>query len=77
MPADADQAVVLRARHKDALDRAAIALCRAHGNLVSISSVELGAEDVREALDALGELTGTTISDDLLDRIFSEFCIGK
>jgi len=33
--------------------------------------------DLRAAFDTLGEITGETASDDLLDRIFSEFCIGK
>jgi tRNA modification GTPase len=38
---------------------------------------ELIAADVREARDALGELTGRITSEDILDRIFAEFCIGK
>ena len=33
--------------------------------------------DLRAALAALGEITGETATDDLLDRIFAEFCIGK
>jgi len=32
---------------------------------------------LREALDAVGEVTGETTADDVLDRIFSSFCIGK
>ena len=38
---------------------------------------ELFAEDLRLSHDALGEVTGAFSSDDLLGRIFSEFCIGK
>jgi len=38
---------------------------------------ELIAAELREAIDALGCIVGTTCTDDLLDRIFSRFCIGK
>ncbi len=38
---------------------------------------ELVAIDLRNALDTIGEVTGEVLTDDILDRIFSEFCIGK
>ncbi len=38
---------------------------------------ELIAFELREAVDALGEIVGRTWTDDILDRIFSRFCIGK
>ncbi|RLC09689.1 MAG: tRNA uridine-5-carboxymethylaminomethyl(34) synthesis GTPase MnmE, partial [Deltaproteobacteria bacterium] len=38
---------------------------------------ELIAIDIREALDALGEITGSTTTEDILEQIFSRFCIGK
>jgi tRNA modification GTPase len=40
-------------------------------------SPDLVSIDVRAAVDALGELTGETATEDLLDTIFSKFCIGK
>jgi tRNA modification GTPase len=40
-------------------------------------SQEFIVVDLRAALDALGEITGQTTTDDILNRIFSEFCIGK
>jgi tRNA modification GTPase len=40
-------------------------------------SVEFAAFDLREALDNLDEITGKKINDEVLDKIFSSFCIGK
>jgi tRNA modification GTPase len=40
-------------------------------------NLELIAEDLRQAQNALGEITGQVTSDDLLGQIFSSFCIGK
>jgi tRNA modification GTPase len=38
---------------------------------------EIGAARVRSALQALGEITGETATEELLDRIFATFCVGK
>jgi tRNA modification GTPase len=71
------QTIVTNARHADALRRTAEALQK------SIKAVELSipgdllAQDLRLALDGLGEITGTISTDDLLANIFSKFCIGK
>ena len=64
-----------RRRHLDALERAAAHLEAARGRLAS--ALELGAEELREAQNALGDVTGTFTSDDLLGEIFASFCIGK
>ena len=66
-----------RRRHLDALERAAAAVARARQQLVETAAGELVAEELRVAQQALGEITGTFSSDDLLGRIFGEFCIGK
>ena len=66
-----------RRRHLDALERAAAAVVRARQQLVETAAGELVAEELRVAQQALGEITGTFSSDDLLGRIFGEFCIGK
>lgn len=65
-----------RRRHIEALSRAQSAIERAI-EIFQSSDLELIAEDLREAHNALGEITGTFTTDDLLGEIFSHFCIGK
>ena len=68
---------VSHARHRDALLKSQQALIRFSANLQAGVNMELLPIDLRDALDALGEVTGATTADDVLDRIFSSFCIGK
>jgi len=65
------------ARCRGHLDAALIALRRAHEHVREDDPQELLALALRESLQQLGELTGTIHTNDLLDRIFSRFCIGK
>jgi len=65
-----------RRRHLDALNRADTFLNNAQHQLVNHVG-ELVAEDLRQAQNALNEITGEFTSDDLLGKIFSSFCIGK
>lgn len=67
-------AVVTRERHRLALERAAAALARVNGSGLA---TEFVAEDVRLALRALGEITGRVDVEQVLDRLFASFCIGK
>jgi tRNA modification GTPase len=64
-------------RHKLCLERALDAVNRALQLLDTRSSAELVALEVQEALAHLGEIIGLTTTEDLLDRIFSQFCLGK
>lgn len=66
-----------RRRHLDALARVQSHAEAARGCLASGSGAELAAEELREAQNALGEITGALTPDDLLGRIFTTFCIGK
>ena len=65
-----------RARHLNALDRARSQLNEA-GHHLKDQELELLAECLRQAQQALSEITGEFSSDDLLGEIFSHFCIGK
>lgn len=62
-----------RARHRQALEAAAAALGRA----ASSKSLELLAEDLRLGIRSLGRITGRVDVEDMLDRLFAQFCIGK
>ncbi len=70
-------AFTARGRHLDALRRADAHLAAAHRNADDGAMPELLAEELRLAHDALGEITGRVLPDDLLGSIFSRFCIGK
>ena len=70
-------AFIARRRHLDALKRASEYLHTGEVALLETGSGELLAEDLRQAQQALSEITGEFSSDDLLGRIFSSFCIGK
>ncbi|MFL5695530.1 MAG: tRNA uridine-5-carboxymethylaminomethyl(34) synthesis GTPase MnmE [Ktedonobacteraceae bacterium] len=72
-----ESALVTSARHQEALRLAAEHL---RASLVPLDQglpLDFVSIDLRAAYDVLGEITGETASDDLLDKIFSEFCIGK
>jgi tRNA modification GTPase len=64
-------------RHQDALRRALQALDSATSGLAMGTPLDLVSFDVRAAATALGEITGASVDDELLDRIFRDFCIGK
>ena len=76
-PAIREDAFMARRRHLSALARALAALDRAQSRLIVDHAGELVAEELREAQDALGEITGGLATEDLLAHIFSSFCIGK
>jgi tRNA modification GTPase len=67
---------ISRARHRDALVSADRAL-RRFNDALEDCNLELLAIDLRDALEAVGSVTGQTATDDVLDIIFSSFCIGK
>ena len=66
-----------RRRHVLALEQVTEHLDRTAQVLADTHAGELAAEELRQAQHALGEITGTYTSDDLLGAIFSSFCIGK
>ena len=68
---------IARRRHLDAIDKTEQHLKIADKNLHQLKAGELLAEELRLAQEELSSITGEFSSDDLLGRIFSDFCIGK
>ena len=69
--------VMINSRHQDALSRARVAALRTLEALRADQPLDLVALDLRIAVNAIGEIVGKTSTEDLLDMIFSQFCIGK
>lgn len=76
-PTDQADQIAINARHADALRRAIEGLKSALAHLMNNGPTELLASDLRDALDALGEIAGRIDNEAMLDRLFSTFCIGK
>ncbi|TVP55928.1 MAG: tRNA uridine-5-carboxymethylaminomethyl(34) synthesis GTPase MnmE [Halomonadaceae bacterium] len=74
---EGSEGFIARRRHLDALNLALDVLHQGQEQLQENGAGELLAEDLRQAQDHLGEITGAVTADDLLGHIFSSFCIGK
>jgi tRNA modification GTPase len=74
---DDSETIVTNARHASALRNAETALLNVKKGLEARIASDLLALDLRYALDQLGQITGQVTNEDLLENIFSKFCIGK
>jgi len=72
-----ESVVVTRVRHRDALCKGRDSVARGLDAVKGMMPGECVALDIRCALEALGEITGTVSTEDILDRVFRDFCIGK
>ena len=72
-----DACVITNMRHTAALSRAEEALKRLEDGLLAGMPVDLVTIDLNMAIDALGEITGATVSEDIVSSIFHNFCVGK
>lgn len=72
-----EEAVVFSARQASELTQCAAALSRAAENLSVGLTYDICADDVREAMSSLGSLCGRTAREDVINEIFSRFCVGK
>ena len=72
-----EHAWAVNQRHKTALEQTKISLQKALESMTANLSPEFTALDLRAALDSLGLIIGATYTEDILERIFSDFCIGK
>ena len=76
-PHQGEEVAISRERHRDALARALEALGAARQSALQSMPPEIIAVDVTLAADALGQITGAVHTEDVLDAVFREFCIGK
>ncbi len=72
-----DETMITNIRHLEALQKTEVALHRVLNGLEKQVTSDFLAMDIKQALHYLGEITGAVTTDDLLDNIFSKFCIGK
>ena len=73
----ADFNAVTNVRQKAALERSYASVCRAISIMESGEPQDFATLDIYDAADALGEITGETVSDDIVTAIFHNFCVGK
>lgn len=71
------EALVTNIRHKDLLEKAKSSLLNAMDTLNAQMPLDLISIDIRQCLDYIGEITGETVGEDIINRIFSQFCVGK
>jgi tRNA modification GTPase len=72
-----DRPLLSRVRHKQAIEQSLSALRSFRSGLETKNSEDLLAIDLRSSLEAIGEVTGKKVSDEVLHGIFTQFCIGK
>jgi len=73
----ADEVLISNTRHVEALQKTESALANVLFNLDTLVTSDFISSDIKQALHYLGEITGLVTTDDLLENIFSKFCIGK
>ncbi len=74
---NSENIIITNIRHYDALLKVSESLGRVNSGLDSLLSEDLIAIDIRHAIHYLGEITGEITTDEILDNIFRNFCIGK
>ena len=74
---ETDSPAAINLRHRHALQNALEAVLRAREAITAGISPEFVSVDLREALEGVGEITGRIDTEDILDRVFSTFCLGK
>lgn len=72
-----DRPAIINERHKACLICAKDRLNRVLGNNIKPDNLELIAIEIKEAIRALGEITGKEVSEEVIEKIFADFCVGK
>ena len=69
--------IVTNVRHKELLEKASDSLKDALNMTCSRQALDFIEVDLKNAYEFLGEITGETVSDDIINEVFSRFCLGK
>ena len=72
-----DGKLITNMRQKQHIDNAIIALNEAYSTLDEGMPIDISAISIKEILEELGEITGQNVSEDIINEIFSKFCLGK
>ena len=72
-----EKLIITNIRHKSALDKTKTAIDNIFETIDTGMPMDLISVDLKEALDSLSEITGEISSEDILDHVFSNFCVGK
>ena len=72
-----NECILTNIRHKTALEKTKVAIQNMFTTIENELPLDLISVDLKEALDSLSEITGEITSEDILDHIFSNFCVGK
>ena len=72
-----DKVFLTNLRHKTALDKALATLASARHSIASGLPSDFILIDLKSCLDFLGEITGETVDEEVINQIFSQFCLGK
>ena len=72
-----DEVIITKSRHKNALEKALAAVERVIVSHETNMPYDFLTIDLKDCLNALGEITGETVAEDIIDRIFTDFCLGK
>lgn len=77
LPQAEEDEIITNVRQRDCLARARESVCAAKETVCAGFSVDMAEIDIRNAIEVLGELTGESAGQDILNHIFSRFCVGK
>ncbi len=72
-----NNAIITNIRHRDALEKAKEALVSAIGAIEAGIELNMTFIDIENAISSLGEITGQTVGEEIVDKIFHSFCVGK
>ena len=72
-----DGTIITNIRHKNLIHKALENIEKAKNSIIENMPIDITAICIKETLESLGEITGNNVSEDIINKIFSKFCLGK